>query len=257
MTTMLRPTALFGALLAVTLIACTIGGPTSSATPIPTVPPTLAPTQAPTPGPTAGGGSLTVISAAQAAALVFASDERWAQMTPLRPDFIGQSMWFETIDNGDGYSVNITVGAGDCEAGCIEHHTWQYSVDPEGNVELKGETGDPVQPPPPAGGAGPAQLTVKLSAGPTCPVERNPPDPNCAPRAVSNADVTVYDPQGNVVATGVSDANGMASLEVPTGSYYVAVQAVEGLMGSPEAQAFSVLGGGQATLLFQYDTGIR
>jgi hypothetical protein len=259
MTTMLRPTALIAALTMI-LIACT-AGPTSTASPNPSGPPTLAPTlaptAAPTPGPTGGGGPVTVTSAAQAAALVFASDERWAQMTPLRPDFIGQSTWFEAFDNGGSYSVNITVGAGDCEAGCIEHHTWQYSVDGSGTVALTGETGDDVQPPLPAGGAGPAQLMAQLTSGPVCPVDRNPADPNFSPPAVAIAQMTVYDPQGNEVASGISDANGTVTIEVPAGAYYVSVQAVEGLMGSPEAQAFSVLGGGQVALLFQYDTGIR
>jgi hypothetical protein len=259
MTPTIRSTALLGVLMTLTLIGCAgspTSTPTSSQNPNATVPPTLAPTSAPTPGPT-GGGPINVTSAAQAAALVFASDERWAQMTPLRPDLIGQSTWFETVDNGDGYSVNITVGAGDCEAGCIEHHTWQYSVDKDGKVELVGETGDSVQPPLPAGGAGPAQLTAQLTSGPVCPVERNPPDPNCAPRAVANAELTVYDPRGNAVASGISDPSGMVTIEVPAGAYYVVAQDVEGLMGSPEAQAFAVLGGGQVGLLFQYDTGIR
>ena len=50
-------------------------------------------------------------------------------MSPLRPDMIGQSTWYEAFADGDGFTVNITVGQGDCQAGCIERHTWSYRVD--------------------------------------------------------------------------------------------------------------------------------
>ncbi len=50
---------------------------------------------------------------------------------------------------------------------------------------------------------------------------------------------------------------GLLVFDVPAGAYYVVPATVEGLMGTPEAQAFSALGGDQVGLLFGYDTGIR
>ena len=100
-------------------------------------------------------------------------------------------------------------------------------------------------------------LTVQLTAGPTCPVEQFPPDPNCAPRPVDGADVVVFDANGNEVAREKSDDEGMVSIDLPGGAYYVETEKVEGLMVAPEAQAFAFLGGDQVDLLFSYDTGIR
>src|SRR5512146_1016884 len=52
---------------------------------------------------------------------------------------------------------------------------------------------------PATGGASPSagvwvgQLTGIATAGPVCPVERTPPDPSCAPRAVPGARLLVQD----------------------------------------------------------------
>src|SRR5688500_3230666 len=104
------------ALGAALLIGCT-AGPGSSASPAPSNPattpgPSVNPTPAPSATPPAGS---EVDSAARAAALVFASDPRWARMVPLRADMIGQSTWYEAFEDGDGYTVKITAGEGDCE----------------------------------------------------------------------------------------------------------------------------------------------
>ena len=170
---------------------------------------------------------------------------------------VGQSTWYEAFQDGDGFAVNITVGEGDCFAGCIEKHTWSYRVDTDGTVELASEQGDEVPVEPPSGGDGPASLNVMLTAGPTCPVEQIPPDPNCAPRAVDGAAVVVYDSTGNEVAREVTDADGLVSVDIPGGAYFVEVEPVTGLMGTPDAQAFAFVGGDQIELLFAYDTGIR
>ena len=178
-------------------------------------------------------------------------------MTPLRPDIIGASTWYEASQSGERFSVTITVGQGDCQAGCIERHTWTYNVDATGTVELVGEDGDDVDVEPAAGGDGPGLLTVQLTAGPTCPVEQFPPDPNCAPRSVEGAEVVVFDASGNEVTREESDDAGMVSFDLPGGAYYVETEKVQGLMVAPEAQAFAFLGGDQVDLLFSYDTGIR
>lgn len=256
MNTTFRPHLLLCGLLAALLIGCA-GAPARSPSPVPTIPVTPAPTPVPSPSATPGG-TTNVTTPAQAAALVFASDERWARMSPPLPDLIGASSSFEAFADATGFTVSITFGQGDCQSGCIEKHTWKYDVDNAGNVALVDESGDDIDVQPGTGGDGPARVTVQLSAGPVCPVETIPPDPNCAPRSVSNAEVTLYDASGKEVATATSDEDGKVSFfEVEAGAYYVIAQPVEGLMGTPDAQAFAVLGGDQVGLSFGYDTGIR
>jgi hypothetical protein len=103
--------------------------------------PTPAPTVRPTPTPIA----VTVTTPADAAALVIATSPLFAGTMELRPDVIGASRWWtaEPLATG-GYRVELTVGWGDCMAGCIERHVWTYDVDATGGLKLVGETGDPV-----------------------------------------------------------------------------------------------------------------
>jgi hypothetical protein len=260
-----RAFALVGGLLAILLTAC-VGspgaspvGPTATAAPTPehsqptpgtTAPPSVLPDPSPT-------GTGAVSSSAQAAALVFASDQRWSQMMSLRADFVGQSSWYQASQDSDGFNVSITAGQGDCQAGCIERHTWQYHVSHSGDIELVGETGDDVAVIPPTGGAGDIGVTVHLIAGPVCPVEQIPPAPNCAPRPVVGAEVGIYDPHANLVATATSDDEGKVVFDVPAGAYYVAASPVEGIMLDPEPQAFAAIGGDDVGLVLSYDTGIR
>jgi hypothetical protein len=200
---------------------------------------------------------VTVTTPAHAAALVFASDPRWTAISPLRDDLIGASTWFETSEEDGGFGVRITAGAGDCMAGCIEQHTWTYHVDVDGAVTLAGEEGDDVEVQAPATSDEPTELRIKLTAGPVCPVERDPPDPACAPRAVANAEVTVFAADGSEVGSTTSAADGTVAFDLEKGAYYVVAQSVDGLMGTPEPQAFSVAGGGQLDLVMGYDTGMR
>ena len=72
-----------------------------------------------------------------------------------------------------------------------------------------------------------------------------------------NVGVHVFNAAGQQVGEGVSDDNGMVTMELPSGAYYVVATPVEGLMGTGAAQAFAAVGGDQVGLLFTYDTGIR
>jgi hypothetical protein len=188
---------------------------------------------------------------------VFASDPRFGRMGPLLPDLIGQSTWYEASDTNGGYSVMITTGSGDCQAGCIDRHTWSFLVEPDGTINLVGDEGEDVDLPPVAGGDAPAVVTLSLFAGPTCPVETVPPDPNCAPRPVTNAEVVLRDPTGAEIERAASNAEGTITLEVPPGAYYVEPQPVEGLMGIAAPVAFAVAGSDVTGLTLAYDTGIR
>lgn len=116
-------------------------------------------------------------------------------------------------------------------------------------------SGVPGDGPPPAIGT----LEVHAVAGPTCPVEREPPDPACAPRPVAGAQVVVSPADGReiAVATGVTDERGMLLLQVPEGEYLVGASEIEGLMGRPEPVPAKVVANRTASVTIAYDTGIR
>jgi hypothetical protein len=222
----------------------------SSAAPTPSYRPIDAPTESPF-----VTGQVT--SAAQAAALVLASNALFAQIRPANPGVAGQSAWYTASAAGDGFSVSVTLGSGDCLAGCINSHTWNYSVSASGGVELVNESGDDVEVGLPTPGAGPAQVIISLVAGPVCPVQQSSPDPSCAPRPVVGAQVVVRDPSGTEVASATADQSGQAMFELPTGAYYAEASAADGFMRQPEPAAFSVVGGSAMSFSMEYDTGIR
>jgi hypothetical protein len=236
-------------LAALLLVGC--GSAVASPTPAPTTSPS--PTVEPSPSPPP---ATSVGSPAQAAAIVFAH-EGIGRMAPLQADVIGQSAWYEASEETPGYAVMVTVGAGDCQAGCIERHSWRYHVDIDGTVTLVSEEGDNIGLPPADGTGDPFLLRVRLVAGPVCPVVQNPPDPACAPRPVGGVEVLVFNAYGQHVGEAVSDERGLITMQLPSGAYYVVPAPVEGLTGTAAAQAFAAVGGDQVNLVLSYDTGIR
>jgi hypothetical protein len=114
------------------------------------------------------------------------------------------------------------------------------------------------------GTAGPARslvpgtgIAITAAAGPTCPVERVPPDPACAPRPVAGATILVLDEQGKTVATVVTGADGTVLVALPAGDYVLQPQPVEGLMGTAEQVSVTVVDGSATPAVLAYDTGIR
>jgi hypothetical protein len=238
-------------------VACTAASsPAPTASPSPTLGVTPSPLPSPSPAPS---GSGQVDSEAEAAARVLRSDPRFTGIGPLLPDLIGQSAWYEAVAGADGYDVTITMGWGDCMAGCIDRHTWLFRVMADGTVTLVSEEGTdlPGDLPPPPDVTGDGSIDILLVAGPTCPVETQPPDPGCDPRAVANATVIISDADGNEVARTVSDDEGHARATLPAGVYVVQAEPVEGYMGTPPAAAVWALESGTGTVTLGYDTGIR
>ncbi len=99
-------------------------------------------------------------------------------------------------------------------------------------------------------------LNGTVLAGPTCPVERIPPDPRCADRPVSGAKIIVVNEAGARVADVVSDADGRFSMALSPGTYTVKPQPVPGLLGTAPPQAIQ-LTDTQIEVTVRYDTGIR
>jgi hypothetical protein len=110
---------------------------------------------APSMAPSAAGGPVTTED--QAIAAILAKEPRFKGIGKKDPDMIGQSSWYEIKPaSGVGtFVATIYVGWGDCQSGCIDNHTWTYSVAPDGSVNLLNESGS--DPPPnaiPSGGGG-------------------------------------------------------------------------------------------------------
>jgi hypothetical protein len=197
------------------------------------------------------GASVASTTAAEAARLVLEQDPRFAGIGPRDENLIGQAAWYDVAPAEDGWQVVIRIGWGDCPAGCINEHRWTYGVAADGRVTLTNETGDPV---PDATG-----IQGKVTAGPTCPVVTNPPDPACAERPVAGAVLVVTNVSGEEVARATSAADGTFSVELAPGSYTITAQPVEGLMGTPAPMDVEVVALGQPMIELQvsYDTGIR
>ena len=213
----------------------------------------------PSPSPTPSRGPLT--TAEEAVAAVIAKEPRLTGIGPRDPNLIGQGSWYEVAPaSGVGaFLVTVRVGWGDCPAGCINQHEWLYAVQPDWSVKLQSESGDVVPPEawPSPGGDGRTGLMITATAGPVCPVERVPPDPACAPKAVAGAVIVIRDAAGSEVARATLDATGTAFVELPAGGYVVEPQPVEGLMGTAAPASATVLDGAGTPVVLAYDTGIR
>lgn len=192
---------------------------------------------------------------------VVAEEPRLGGIQPFDSGMIGQSSWYaaERGADGDGYVVTVRVGWGDCEAGCIDEHSWVFDVARGGQVTVASEAGPDVPTdawPSPAGDGRTGIEGVAL-AGPVCPVETVPADPDCAARPVADATVVIRDAGGAEVARSVTAADGSFFVELPAGGYVVEPQPVDGLMGTASPQEVTVVDGRVVSVPLEYDTGIR
>jgi hypothetical protein len=196
-----------------------------------------------------------------AVAAVIAREPRLTGITAFDPDLIGQGTYYEvTPASGVGaFLVKVTVGWGDCQAGCIDRHEWLYAVQPDGTVVLQSESGDAVPNDawPSPGGDGRTGVLLTAVAGPVCPVETIPPAPECAPNAVPGAVIVVRDVAGDEVQRVVLDGGGFAFVALEPGTYTLEPAAVEGMMGTPAPQSVTVADGVAIPIVLGYDTGIR
>jgi hypothetical protein len=94
-----------------------------------------------------------------------------------------------------------------------------------------------------------------VHAGPTCPVMKTPPDPNCADRPVPDAEMVVVGTNGTEVVRVSTDENGRFDIALPAGTYTLVPQPVIGLVGTASELSFTVPTA--TTLDVAYDTGIR
>ena len=112
------------------LVACTPPAPSPTPTPVPS--PTVSAKNTPAPG---------SLEATKAAALVLSADPRFVGFAPLNPA-LPQERWYEMTADGNTWDVTLTVGWGDCSAGCAHHHSWHYRVGPDAKPTLVEESGE-------------------------------------------------------------------------------------------------------------------
>lgn len=100
-------------------------------------------------------------------------------------------------------------------------------------------------------------LDGKVVASPTCPVE--PVAHPCSPAPVPHRPITIKTPDGKVVETVTTDANGHFSATLPAGSYVLQVAIEPGTVGIRQATPgnVSIVAGKTTTITIELDTGIR
>ena len=96
-----------------------------------------------------------------------------------------------------------------------------------------------------------------VTAGPVCPVEKNPPDPACAPRPVEGAVLVIRDSAGTEAARVTTAPDGTFVADLRAGTYVVTPQPAKGLLGTPGPESVTVTDGATVRLDLVYDTGIR
>jgi hypothetical protein len=101
-------------------------------------------------------------------------------------------------------------------------------------------------------------ITGRVVAGPTCPVERVPPDPGCAPRPIS-ARIRIRSVSatsgGHVVRSG---SDGRFAIRLPAGTYVVKPLPQGSEFPRPGPKQTVVVHVGHYThITITYDTGIR
>ena len=114
---------------------------------------------------------------------------------------------------------------------------------------------------PPTGGGGGGILPYNsgiqgvVMAGPTCPVERDPPDPACADRPLATNIIISRKGSTQVFATVQSNAQGMFQISLPPGEYVVS----GGGQVFPRCSDAEVIVGqtGYTAVNMSCDTGIR
>ncbi|MGZ8770544.1 MAG: hypothetical protein ACXWXJ_06020 [Aeromicrobium sp.] len=213
----------------------------------------------PAPAPSTPGTPVTTPE--QAVARVVAAEPRLTGIAPFDTGLIGQSSWYavEPASGVGAFVVNVRVGWGDCESGCIDEHDWVFAVLPDGGVSVVSESGPavPADAWPSQTGAGGTGIGGVALAGPVCPVETVPPDPGCAARPVAGAVIVIRAGEGSEVTRTTTGADGSFFVEILAGDYVLEPQPVAGLMGTAASLEVTVADGSATQVQLDYDTGIR
>lgn len=91
--------------------------------------------------------------------------------------------------------------------------------------------------------------------GPTCPVQQNPPDPNCADKPYVGK-LVVSDHGGVAIQEFTTGQDGTFRVAVPPGGYHITGPTAQSLP-SCSSDAFVVVAGAYTPIDVSCDTGIR
>jgi hypothetical protein len=104
---------------------------------------------------------------------------------------------------------------------------------------------------------GSSGISGTVLLGPTCPVQREPPDPQCEDKPYSTSLVVTTVDGARVIASFTSDSNGSFRVAVPPGEYAIRSAAAANIRPYCSGGPVMVRASGYATTTVQCDTGIR
>jgi hypothetical protein len=99
-------------------------------------------------------------------------------------------------------------------------------------------------------------ISGQALVGPTCPVERDPPEPQCADRPYQG-DLAVLSRSGDLVKTFRTDANGTFALSLDLGTYTIGNVPGSGRLPRCSAGPFTLVDATPLRVAVSCDSGIR
>lgn len=100
-------------------------------------------------------------------------------------------------------------------------------------------------------------ITGSVWLGPTCPVEREPPDPQCADKPYAASLVLTTLDGAQIIKEFNSDAEGKFYIEMPPGQYAIRSAAAANILPYCQTQPFEVPANDFVQVVVSCDTGIR
>jgi hypothetical protein len=101
-------------------------------------------------------------------------------------------------------------------------------------------------------------LLGRVLAGPQCPVQQDPPQPECADQPVAGIEIVISGGEfGDLPAPFVTDEDGGLFVALEPGNYLVTGPDLDEYLGTPDPLSVVIEPGQQEEILLFYDTGIR
>ncbi len=100
-------------------------------------------------------------------------------------------------------------------------------------------------------------LRIAALAGPQCPVQQSPPDPDCEDAPVAGAEIVLTRSGLDGELRLTTDVLGVASIKLEPGVWTITPLDVDGLLGTAPPVEVLVQSGRLAEVVVMYDTGIR
>jgi Immunoglobulin-like domain of bacterial spore germination len=150
-----------------------------------------------------------------------------------------------------GSSVDVRLGTVTTKSSTIKGHTIALQSATTGTATIIVTVAPTV---PAASG-----VSGYIHTGPTCPVEQNPPNPNCADKPFAGAKVVIKSKaNGSIVSQSTSDKSGNFRVTLATGTYSIDVSSASGgPLPKCETKEATVASGKFTTVDVSCDSGIR